>query len=147
MRRILLGSDGSTRARHAEDYAIAAAHADGGSVIALHVVDTDLMHYARVDHLATQGDKDNFLQYVKEQGEQECRVRLGGVVKKAREKGVEARLHVRWGEPLREVLTAASESGADEIILPSHSWGMDFNVPCLMARMNRSSRCKITILP
>ena len=147
MRRILLGSDGSARARRAEDFAIAAAHADGGCVIALHVVDTDLMHYAKVDHLATQGDKDNFLQYVKEQGEQECRDRLGEVMKKAREKGVEARLHVRWGEPLREVLTAARESGADEIILPSQSWGMDFNVPSLRARMNRSSRCKITILP
>lgn len=147
MRRILLGSDGSARARRAEDFAIAAAHADGGSVIALHVVDTDLMHYAKVDHLVTQDDKDSFVQYVKKQGEQECRIRLGEVVKKAREKGVETRLYVRWGEPLREVLNAASESGADEIILPSQSWGMDFNDSCLRARMNRSSRCKITILP
>lgn len=147
MRRILLGSDGSAMARQAEDHAIALLNADGGSVIALHVVDTDLMHYGLVDQLATQSDKEDFLRYVREQGESECLARLGGFLERAQERGVDAQLGVRWGEPLREILAAAVENGADEIILPPQSWGMDFTTPHLAERMNRSSPCKITIMP
>lgn len=147
MPRILLGSDGSPKARQAEDYAIARAHARGGCIIALHIVDSDLMYYAAVDHLITQRDRENFLRYVREQGEHECRIRLGDVIEKARAQGVDAQLSTRWGEPLREVLAAASENDADEIILPPCSWGMDFTLHSLKERMNRSSGCTVTILP
>ena len=146
MRRILLGSDGSVEARHAEDHVIATLRREGGSVMALHVVDTDLMHYGLVDQLATQSDKETFLNYVREQGESECEARLGGFVERARKSGVHALLGVRWGEPLRDVLAAATENGADEIVLPPHSWGMDFTTPHLAERLNRSSPCKITIM-
>jgi len=146
MRRIILGSDGSTQARNAEDQVISLAHGDDCSVIALYIVATDLMHYGLVDQLATQSDKEDFMRYVSELGKRECRDRLGGFLERAQEHGVAAQLNVRWGEPLREVLAAATESGADEVFLPPSSWGMDFTLPHLVARMNSLSPCKITIL-
>ncbi|MEL7639255.1 MAG: universal stress protein [Solidesulfovibrio sp.] len=145
MRRILLGSDGSRQARQAEDRVISLAKG-GDSIVALHVVPTDLMHYGLVDQLATQSDKEEFLRYIRELGERECLDKLSGFLARARERGVDARLSVRWGEPLREILAAAVESAADEVFLPSHGWGVDFTVPEFVARINRSSPCKITIL-
>jgi hypothetical protein len=44
---------------------------------------------------------------------------------------VDALLGVRWGEPLREMLAAAAESGVDEIVLPPRNWGS-------------TSRCRIS---
>jgi len=146
MRRILLGSDGSPRARQAEDHVISLARDDGGTVIAVHVVDTDLMHYGLIDQLATQSDKEVFLKYVRELGERECLDRLGGFLERAREQGVEASLSVRWGEPLREILAAATESGVDEVFLPSRSWGVDFTVAHRAESMNKASPSKITVL-
>lgn len=146
MRRILLCSNGSPEARRAEDYVLTELRSCGGSVFALHIVDTDLMHYGLVDQLATQGDKENFLCYVREEGERECRGRLGGFLERARKGGVDALLGVRWGEPLREMLAAAAESGVDEIVLPPRNWGLDFTVPHFVDRLNRSSPCKITVL-
>lgn len=145
MRTILFGGDGSVEARQAEDYVLSRAQADGAAIVALHVVDTDLMHYAMVDHLATQSDKEEFLRYVRIQGERESMVRFGPFAEKARGRGIEIRLVVRWGEPLRELLAAAGEIGADEIVLPPQVWGMDFTAARLAERMNRSAPCAITI--
>jgi hypothetical protein len=116
------------------------------SVIAVHVVEKDLMHYGLVDQLATQSDKEGFLRYVRELGERECLDRLGGFLERAREKGVEATLMVRWGEPLGEILAAATESGVDEVFLPSRGWGKDFTSTHLEESINISSPNKITVL-
>ncbi|MBI4804835.1 MAG: universal stress protein [Desulfovibrio sp.] len=147
MRRILLGSDGSQQARHVEDHVISLAHDGGGSVIAVHVVEKDLMHYGLIDQLATQGDKEGFMRYVRELGERECLERLGGFRERARQRGVEAQLMVRWGDPLGEILAAATESGVDEVFLPSRGWGKDFTNARLAESLNRKSPSKITVLP
>lgn len=147
MRRILLGSDGSEQARQAEDHVISLARDDGGSILAVHVVEKDLMHYGLVDQLATQSDKEGFVRYVRELGERECLDRLGAFRQRARERGVEATLMVRWGEPLGEILEAATENGVDEVFLPARCWGKDFTGAYLAESVNSACPSKVTVWP
>lgn len=146
MRRIILGSDGSPEAREAEQYALAMLQ-PGDDIIALHVVNTDLMHYGLIDQLATQADKENFLAYIRKQGEEECASRLGPFADAAAKSGAKVALHVRWGDPARELLSIASEHDAHEIVLAGSSWNTNWHEPHMEARLDRSSPCKITILP
>lgn len=146
MRRILLGSDGSAQARQAEDHVISLAHEEGGSILAVHVVEKDLMHYGMVDPLATQGDKEGFVHYVRELGERECLNRLGEFRQRARKRGVEVTLMVRWGEPLGEILAAATENRVDEVFLPPRCWGREFTGARLAEAVNSSCPSKVTVL-
>jgi nucleotide-binding universal stress UspA family protein len=111
-RRLLIPLDGSENSLKAARFALRLARREGGSVMAVHVVDeenaTDLARYADcpVGEIVARMERsgEGYLETVREW---------------ARSKGVPLTCEVRVGVPHRVLLEMAAESGVDLIVMGS----------------------------
>lgn len=146
MRRILLATDGKPASARAEAYAIHLAAESGAPLVAMYVVESDLMHYGMVDQLATETDKAAFLAHVQREGERECSEKLSGFGARARARGITPETLVRWGVPLKEMVRAASDVAADVLVVGGVSWGVSWASPWVSSSLERKSPCSVRIL-
>ena len=74
--------------------ALDCAQSNGNEIHAFYVKKIDLAHYGRVDHLATAGDMENFVNYVISQDMEEAQCRFADQLAAV---GVTCRLQVLYG--------------------------------------------------
>lgn len=146
MKRILLATDGQPASARAEAYAIHLAAESGAPLTAMYVVESDLLHYGMVDQLATEGDKAAFIEHVRREGERECVERLSEFDARARARGVAPERVVRWGAPLKEIVSTASDVAADVLVVGGASWGVRWTSPSVSSSLERKSPCSVRIL-
>jgi nucleotide-binding universal stress UspA family protein len=106
--RVVVPTDGSAPAQQAADHAVALAAATGGSLHAVHVVDTGILH--------PDVDSDAVVEAL-EAGAREA---LDRVAATAEEAGVTAHTDVRRGRPHEAILDYATEVDADLVAMGTH---------------------------
>lgn len=145
MKHILFAYDGKPEAEEAKVYVL--SRLEKGDILdMLHLIPTDLLHYGQVDQLASQASKKSFLHYIQELGVKECSTLLAPFAEEASQHGIQARLHVRWGNAEKALLEIASSTPIDEIILSKNIWGIDWHKDSTSASLAKKYPRKITII-
>lgn len=100
MRNILLATTGENHCLSAEEYAVSYCARTGAVLGVIHATDSDLAHYGRVDALATEGDRHDFIRYSSWRETEDARRRLERVCAKASALNVEYELYIERKAPL-----------------------------------------------
>ncbi|RJQ48025.1 MAG: universal stress protein [Gaiellales bacterium] len=126
-KNVLVTTDGSARAEKAAAYAIDLARNTGGSLHVISVVNEDKPRNAGEidpDFYEEIVDSPNVdtgaLELKRKKPEMEF---AGRIAEQASQQGVEASTVVRVGNPAEEIVSAASDLGADVIVVGSHGRG------------------------
>lgn len=126
-RNVLVATDGSKRAEQAAMYAIDLAASTSGELHVLSVVNEDKPRNAgEIDPEFYEEIEDSpnidvdEMDLKRKKPEMEFANRI---VQQAADKGVEASMMVRVGSPAGEIVAAATELGAEVIVMGSHGRG------------------------
>lgn len=117
LRRILLPTDFSESARHAQRYAVSFAKEHSASLTLLHVVEAIPVGYA----------SDLFpvpMAQVYQEIEGYAKEELAKLAAEVRSRGVEPREMVVQGKPVTEIVRVAREEEIDLIVLGAHGKGL-----------------------
>jgi len=141
IRRILVPLDFSEHALKALRYATALARQFGASLLLVHVTEPIVypsdFGYAPLPPNALE---ENF--------QRDAQERMQVVVASIQQEGIEARVLLRVGRPYHEIVTAASECGADLIIVTTHGYtGLTHVLLGSTAeRVVRHARCPVLVV-
>ncbi len=113
-KKILLATDFSDCAAHAQAYAFAFAKRFDAEVHVVHAVDTAYPSYAGVYGFGV--DVERHIGAVKQQAQND----LGAIIGKANEAGIHAHAHVLGGRPSDAVVDKAQSLGCDLLITGTH---------------------------
>ncbi len=114
---ILLATNGSDKSRKAEDYALYLAKLSNAELTVIYVFDNRLIHYGQVDQLVTEKTKEQFISYVNEKNDSESSQILSLFSQKAEKEDVFYSTSIRSGDPVKEIVAAATEKSVDLLIV------------------------------
>lgn len=123
-KNVLVATDGSERAERAATYAIELAGSSEGKLHVLSVVNEDRPRTAgEIDRDFYEEIEDSPNIDVEKLDQERKKPEMGfanRIVQQASDKGVEAAMLVRVGNPAAEIVKAAVELGAEVIVIASH---------------------------
>lgn len=123
-KKILIATDGSSRAEKAAAYAVDMAKDCDAELNVVSVVDTDKPRNAgEIDSEFYEEIEDSpniDIEELEEKRKKPETQFANRVVEQATEKGVNAAVTVRVGNPAEEIVNAARESGSEVIVIGSH---------------------------
>lgn len=123
-KKVMIATDGSSRAEKAAEHAFMMAKACGAELQVVSVVDAGSPREAYdIDpdfHDETEEMTDVNVDELKEQRSEPEQKVVESMIAAAREAGLNVSSHVAMGDPAKEILAFAKESGTDVIVLGSH---------------------------
>lgn len=142
MQHIILATTGNETCKNAEAFALNYCTQHGAALSVIHVINCSLEHYGQVDQLATEIDKDTFVNYVVKLCREEAMIKLETFLTKVEHLQISNRLFLGSGNPL-DCIVQTVESANPEFVVIGGRARSRLHVFSLFRKIRRKVACPV----